>query len=173
MSDPRDIPTDDARRVWVFAYDGTAEEMDALSPETLAEGLGVWAAPDTDAMEHFDLSTLTEYGFARYLSEANGMELGEDAEMLGTLTGPVLLVFSQGLNEKERRFDPEPPFRLIGRYGVPADLTLSPDLSSESALGQLPAGKPPASSARISGMVATLVLIFLALFVVAFVWVGG
>lgn len=34
-------------------------------------------------------------------------------------------------------------------------------------------GKPPKSDARISGMVAAAVLVFLALFVVTFVWMGS
>ena len=37
---------------------------------------------------------------------------------------------------------------------------------------QDPNRKPPKSDARISGMVATAVLIFLALFTVIFVWIA-
>jgi hypothetical protein len=33
--------------------------------------------------------------------------------------------------------------------------------------------KKPTSDARMSGMVATAVLVFLAVFVVVFVWIGG
>ncbi len=172
MSDPFEIPGGETRRVWVFAFDGPLDELDALTPAALAEALGLWSAPKVEAMERFDLSHLEDYGFARYLSEANGMALGNDTAMLNALTGPVLVVFSQGLAEAERRFDPDAPFRLIGRYGLTTDLTLPEDITSESALGQLPEGKAPMSSARMSGMVATVVLLFLAVFVAAFVWVG-
>ncbi|AJE48996.1 hypothetical protein [Celeribacter indicus] len=173
MTDAHDIPQSGARLVWVFSYDGTIDGLEALSPEALAEALGLQAAPEESAVEWFDVSTLNDYGFSRYLSEASGMEIRDEAAKLDALDGPVLLVFSTGLNEKDTTFAPKPPFRLVGRYGTPVELPPHTGLESMSAEGQLPQGAPPASNARISGMVATVVLIFLAIFVVAFVWIGG
>lgn len=173
MSDPLDIPHSGQRLVWVFDFDGPLAELEAMAPEDLAEALGLWAAPDPTAVERFELETMADYGFARYLSEANGVAIGDQTEALDARTGPVLLLFSNGLNEKDSRFAPEPPFSLIGRYGMPLDLPSVIGIDTESADGLLPQGKPPKSAARMSGMVATVVLIFLAIFVAAFVWVGG
>jgi hypothetical protein len=53
------------------------------------------------------------------------------------------------------------------------DIAPMTDLESDSAQGQLPEGRPPMSPARISGMVATAVLLFLAVFVVLFVWIAS
>lgn len=173
MTNPSIIPHQGARLIWVFAFDGPLAELEAMSPEALAEALGLWAAPDPAAVERFDLTSLADYGFARYLSEASGVAIGDDAARLDALTGVVLLIHSKGLNDQERKFAPEPPFALIGRYGTPPDLTPQIDIDTGSAKGVLPQGKPPKTPARISGMVATVVLIFLAFFVAAFVWVGG
>lgn len=177
MSNILDIPQSELqfgqKLVWAFSYEGPIDALEALSPEELAEALGLWATPDMDHVERFDLDSMRDYGFARYLSEASGFEIGEDASRLDALTGPVLLIHAKALNEKDTRFAPEPPFALIGRYGTGLDIPPVIGIESDSAKGQLPQGKPPKSSARISGMVATFVLIFLAIFVAVFVWIGG
>lgn len=172
MTDPLDIPQS-GRHVWVFSYDGPSDALNALSAEELSEALGLWGAPDMSGVERFDISTLTNYGFSRYLSEASGFDLGEDSRELNALTGPVLLLYSSALNEQDSRLSPEPPFALVGRYGTPIELPPITGIETASADGVLPQGAPPTSQARMSGMVATIVLVFLAIFVAAFVWIGG
>ncbi|TNE67635.1 MAG: hypothetical protein EP336_06820 [Rhodobacteraceae bacterium] len=175
MNDPQDIPKTGGRYVWVLSYDGPVEDLntDLISSASFAEALGLWTPPATEAVEWFDLAAMKDYGFARYLGEASGFDIGEDAARLDALTGVVVMLYSTGLNDKDTRLSPEPPFALIGRYGMPIDLPPVVGIETESAKGQLAQGKPPKSAARISGMVATVVLIFLALFVAAFVWIGG
>ncbi|MEG3661794.1 hypothetical protein [Celeribacter halophilus] len=173
MSDPLDIPHMGRKLVWVLSFDGTLDELEALTPEAIAEALGLWAAPDMAHVERFDMATMRDYGFARYLSEAGGFDIGDAAPLLDALTGPVLLIHAKALNDEDTRFSPEPPFQLIARFGTAHDIPPVIGIDSESAKGQLPQGKPPKSPARMSGMVATVVLVFLAFFVAAFVWIGG
>ncbi|SFJ82956.1 hypothetical protein [Celeribacter neptunius] len=175
MSNPHDIPQSGQRLVWVLSYDGPVEDLNAelISSTGFAEALGLWVPPASEAVEWFDLAAMTDYGFARYLEEASGFDIGDDAEKLDALEGVVVMLYSTGLNAKETRLAPEPPFALIGRYGMPLDLSPIEKIESDSAAGLLPQGKPPKSPARISGMVATLVLVFLAAFVALFVWIGG
>ena len=184
MSDALNIPSQPHGIVWLFRVDLPARDIDTFTQETylsddnidwpLADALGI--SPDHDFIEVFDVADLKDYGFARYLSEANGFDdsdLSDDADMLDALTGHVLLVFSQSLPRAGGRFTPKPPLEFIARYERKPDIPSFDDVESESAAGMLPQGKPPKSDARMSGMVATVVLIFLALFVAAFVWVGG
>nr|WP_321511876.1 hypothetical protein [uncultured Celeribacter sp.] len=185
MSDPLEITGTTRRSVWVFALPGLTmaeatalnqpryDEDGDLSDWPLAAALGVHPAPDADFIEVFDPTALDGYGFARYLSEANGMDIGEDAARLDAITDPVVLVFSQALENGQSHFAPSAPLHFAGRYSLPYELPPVIGIDTDSAKGQLPQGKPPKSQARISGMVATVVLIFLAIFVAAFVWVGG
>ncbi|WP_417259757.1 hypothetical protein [Celeribacter sp.] len=182
MTDPLTIPDSDHRYVWVFSVDLPEDELAAFGHEEhtnegdvqwpLGDALGLSSYPDQDFVELFDLSTLQEYGFSRYLSEANGMDIGEDAAKLDALHGGVALVFSQALSGQER-FAPKAPLSFVGRYALPVDLPTHEKLTSTSAEGLLPQGKPVKSDARIGGMVATFVLIFLAVFVTLFVWISG
>ena len=173
MSDAYDIPEGHERLVWVFAADAPVSEIEPLVGAGLGEVLGLWHEPDPAHVECVDASTLNAYGVARYVSEANGLDVGEDGAMLDALSGTICLVFSKALGPQAARFAPEAPFRLVGRYGAPVTIPSMDRLKSDSAKGLLAQGKPPASPARISGMVATFVLLFLAVFVAAFVWIAG
>lgn len=175
MSDPRDIPSDGGRYVWVLTYDGPVEDLNTalISSDTFSDALGLQVPPEAEGVEWFDLAAMKDYGFARYLSEASGFDIGEDAAKLDALTGPVVMIYSTGLNAKDQRLSPEQPFSLIGRYETPLSTEAFEPLTSTSAEGLLMQGKPPKSPARISGMVATFVLVFLALFVTLFVWISG
>jgi hypothetical protein len=178
-----DINAAPHRSVWVFAIDLPLEAIDDFGHETtgdtntsswpLGDALGVTPYPEQDGVEIFDLGTLKDYGFSRYLSEANGLELEGDTAMLDALTGHVALVFDTALSSNQTQFAPQAPLKLIGRYAPDMDIAPMTDLESDSAQGQLPEGRPPMSPARISGMVATAVLLFLAVFVVLFVWIAS
>lgn len=182
MSDPLDIKTAPYRSVWIFSIDLPDGEIDAFYHEAhtenainwpLGKALGIHPYPDHDFVEVFDLEGLQSIGFSNYLIDGNGLDIGDDAALLDSLTGHVLLVFAQGVENDQTAFVPQAPLKLIGRYSQsPQKLELN-SLTSEAAKGQLPQGKPPKSDARIGGMVATFVLIFLFIFVGLFVWIGG
>jgi hypothetical protein len=170
------------RSVWIFSIDLNDDEIDTFSHEIIGDDSHVWPLgaalgadpfPDHDFVEVLDLDALRAYGFSNYLIEANGLDLGQDAQMLDDLTGHVLLVFSQAVESGQAQFAPQAPLSFIARYNQPHDIRQTEPMISVAAQGQLPQGKPAKSDARIGGMVATFVLIFLAIFVVLFVWIGG
>jgi hypothetical protein len=183
MSDLLDITTAPYRSVWIFAIDLPDSDIDAFSHETydddearlwpLGKSLGATPYPDHDFVEVIDLEALRAYGFSNYLTEGNGLDIGDDAQMLDALTGHILLVFSQGLENGQTAFAPEAPLRLIARYNQSAETPQLETLTSDAAAGELPQGKAPKSDARVGGMVATFVLIFLFIFVGVFVWIAG
>ena len=182
MTGLTDIKVAPHRSVWVFAIDLPDEDIDAFSHEThgdtthewpIGKALGAHPYPDQDFVEVFDLEALRAFGFSNYLTEGNGVDIGDDADMLDGLTGHVLLVFSQGVENGQTHFAPQSPLRLIARYSQSSPQAVFDPLTSAAAQGQLPQGKPPKSDARIGGMVATFVLIFLFAFVVFFVWLAG
>jgi len=183
MSAALDIITAPHRSVWIFAIDLADSEIDAFSHETdngnegrnwpLGDALGVTPYPDQDFVEVLDLEALRAYGFSNYLTEGNGVDIGDDASMLDALTGHILLVFSQGVENAQTAFVPQAPLSFVARYSQVMEHSLHGPLTSDAAKGQLPQGKAPKSDARIGGMVATFVLIFLFIFVGVFVWMAG
>lgn len=167
------IPHRGAREAWAFEFGGPFEELANLSAETIADALGLWGPVAEAHMDRLDMDAMSDIGFATYLSGPCGFKIDpSDTERLDAIRMPVLMVYADGLGESERLFAPEPPFAFIGKFTDPATLPTFTSVESESAKGQLPQGKPPMSNARISGMVATVVLIFLALFVALFVWIA-
>jgi hypothetical protein len=183
MSAALDITMAPHRSVWIFAIDLPETDIDAFSHETygddearlwpLGKSLGVTPYPDHDFVEVLDLEALRAYGFSNYLTDGNALDIGDDASMLDGLTGHILLVFSQGVENGQTAFAPESPLRLIARYSQVTETPTLETLTSDAAIGELPQGKAPKSDARIGGMVATFVLIFLFIFVGVFVWIAG
>lgn len=188
MSDPLGIPAGAIRAIWVFAIDlpeealpGFAEEVypeddDAPVQWPLRDALGLTRL-DHDFIEVFQAEKLSDYGFARYLTEANGMDeasVAPDTAMLDALTGPVLLVHSSALGPDVNRLAPVAPLRLIGRYAESVNMTLRPPLSAEAASGivaEPPKQKP--SDAAMSGRIAALALLVLFALVGLMIWIGG
>lgn len=182
MSAALDISAAPYRSVWIFAVDLPESDIDDFAHETMKEvvphwplgaALGVHPFPDHDFVEVLDLEALRAYGFSNYLADGNGLEIGDNAEMLDALTGHVLLVFSQGVENGQTAFAPATPLTFVARYSQPAQMPTLEPLESDGAEGQLPQGKAPKSDARIGGMVATYVLIFLFVFVGLLVWMAG
>lgn len=180
MSAPFAIPTAGNRCVWVFCVDLTEEDVNAMSEEELGESFGLWSRIARSSTECFAAETLHDYGFANYISQANGMDVSDDeGAKLNALHGTVFLLFSQALDDVEHNdvIAPELPFVFVGRYDLKSQVPDMDKLRAKSAEGLLaqgrPTDKPAKSDARMSGMVATFVLVFLAVFVALFVWVGA
>lgn len=185
MTDPLTIPKGDHRLLWVFGVDLPKAQIPAFEAETyhddgtvmwpLDDALGLSLAPDHDFIELFDASVMQEYGLARYLSEANGMEIGDDAARLDALTGHVLLVFSQALKPGETAFHLKPPLSLIGRYGLTPPEAPAQDLSAESAqpYSGHPASPPesaPAAPPRFPRAARIVIGVFALLILLVLLW---
>lgn len=171
MTDPLAIPPGPERSVWVFAIDLPKDPAEAFVNGPLAPSLGVDHV-DAAQTEYLDADAFVEYGFARYLAEGQGVaeeNLAADAATLDALRGPVLLVFRPALGQG--RLSPRAPLRLIGRYDeIPAPpLVGMRAYDAENDRIPTPQKKRP-SDAAMSGRVATVVLILLAIFVTLFIW---
>jgi len=190
VSDALGIPAGAIRAVWVFAIDLPEGELDAFRQESHTEGGDVlWPLRDAlgvtrldhGQVEVFDIATIRDYGLARYLTEANGMDaasVAPDAARLDALTGAVALVFSAALPEDVARLDPRPPLRLIGRYAERLDFTpRTAPASATARSGQaLPADPPEPkrpSDGAMMGRVALGALLVLFALVALMIWIAG
>ncbi|WP_368186247.1 hypothetical protein [Aestuariibius sp. HNIBRBA575] len=184
MTTPLNVP-EYGRAVWVFAIDLPDTAIAAFQAETysdhgelrdwpLCDALGLdWL--DHDFIEVFEAQTMQEYGFARYLTEANGLDedaVGADADQLNALTGHVLLVFSDAVRSKT--LSPKPPLRLIGHYPDANPIAPMDKLYAKSAQGNLskPAKKVK-SDAAIGGKIALYAMIVMFAIVGMMIWVAG
>jgi hypothetical protein len=164
------------RAIWVFTADLDDDAFTRFSqpvePWPLAEALGV-PGLDPAQVETFFAEDIADYGLARYLAQAHGMDAPEveaDADWLDALTGPVILVFSKGLPPGPGRFAPRAPLQFLGRYDQGEHLVPSrPMQPGPSTEGHIP---PPAAAlpdpARLRRMLAITLAALIAL--AALVW---
>lgn len=167
MTDPLQFPERaDTRAVWLFTADLPIEALDEFKARTeagwpLGEALGAdWLNPDF--VEVFAPADIAEYGLARYLTEANGMDpdqVAADTEKLGALSKPVVLVYSQALSGRQGRFDPKPPLTFVGRYEAPYSLTPAiplPGFESTSGIVTGPSGPSSYTPAMRRALILTV-----------------
>jgi hypothetical protein len=178
MTDRLSVPS--ARSLWVFRADLSEADQGRVrdagfDPATLAGAVGAGAL-DPAGLEIFDAATFKDYGLARYLTEANGMDAADvtpDAQQLNVLTGPVLLVFSSALPEGTARLSPSAPLDLIGRYSARQGVTVAAPLHSDAAHGVIgDASRPASEAAGKPRNIAALALLALVLAVGVSIWVG-
>ena len=187
--DPLSFHSSDPRTVWVFALDVPSKQAaEAFMPRTpmmTADGKGRMDWPvrdslgvhplDPNGLELTDLKKLREYGFARYLADANGMpedKVMPDAAMLDALEGFALLVFSSALTGSDAQLAPKAPLRHIATYRERDPAPDMAPLPSEAAKGApLPNKKP--SDAAMSGRFAMLALLVLFALTGLMIWVAG
>jgi hypothetical protein len=161
--------------VWVLAIDMPASACEALKANTpaLTAALGI-AHIDDAHIEIFDVETIRDYGFAKYLTEAHGMnatQVDPETAMLAAIEGHVLLVFSDALDGQT--LAPNAPLRFIGRYSAAPAVSPVQKIETDAAKGLLAQPKPPKSDARMSGMVATAALAVMFLIVGMMIWIAG
>ena len=165
---------------WVEQLTGNAIRADDSDNDqsALAAAFGINYA-DLDFIEAFAVKDLDGVGLVSYLEDANGIksdDISPDRIKLAALEGYVLLVWSSAFGGFEVTLNPDKRLTLIGSYreeGV--DWTgeaLAAQAAAPFSSAPLPS-KKPMSDARMGGMVATAVLLFLAAFVVIFVWLAG
>jgi hypothetical protein len=146
------------RTIWVFLLDIDPARIDtwkAPDPET-----GDWSLPGTLGLkdmdpahvEVFPNSQISEYGLARYLTDANGMSVesvAEDSRTLASLSGVIALVHGKAVAGQSGHFDPAHPARFVGRYQEESKLTVStPAPSTGGAHGSIAGGSTPGEGPR-------------------------
>lgn len=156
-------PRQSSRSVWVFHLDVPEDELKAWEKPLgkpvnghpaswpLREALGVDYL-DPEHLEVFAVSNISEYGLARYLSDANGFPddaVAADASKLNGLKGSIALVYSEALGAKATALTPRAPLTFKCRYDTRPDLRISAPIQTESAAGQLPRETQPTQPARM------------------------
>ena len=156
------------RAVWIFAVDLPDCDVPPL------DALGVPVDPAHATLIH--TRDIAEYGIVNYLTEANDLDPAQveaDRAKLESLNGPLLLVYANALPETGS-FAPRAPLVFIGHYtGARAAHDPTP-IKSRAAEGDMlgPQKKAP-SDAAMSGRIAMIALIVMALLVGAMVFIGG
>lgn len=129
-----------------------------------------------DYVSVLDLKALEEVGLAIYLSEGQDIsaaDLEPDEQKLSGLKGWALIVVSPAFGATDQTLHLDTALTLIGTYHQQS-IDWSPiAIDTDSAAPPETAYKPPKSEARISGMIATAVLLFLAVFVALLVLMSG
>lgn len=189
-----DIPRDERGVYRVFSLSMTNAEAEALranAPDgddgpTPQQALLGAQYLDADFTEVFAVKDLEGLGLAGYLETGNGVDpaqLAPDAQRLAALDGWVFMVLSQAFGGFAQTLTPAPELTLIGTYTEERRDFVGDGLpvTAESAKPQVvvpqapaPGGKPKRkrSDAAMSGMVATAVLIVLALFTTVLIWIA-
>lgn len=183
MSLDHHVPAGERGRVRVFTldYQLTMEIAHIGTYERLYRALGVDGLQDAD-VQIVDLKAIAELGLSGFLAEGYGVsegELASVAKALDALKGKVAVIRSGAFQGEEVMLPQGSEATLVAVLNEPeAELASPVPLDSDSARSEdvaleQPIAKPPKSDARIGGMVATVVLVFLAIFVVGFVWMAG
>ena len=182
MSTPLTIPARERGVVRVFALSMTDPEARALSqnPDAIAQALGTDGLLDMNHVELFPITDLEGVGLAGYLNEGAGVPadaLARDRGKLDKLGGWVLVLFSLAFEDRATTLHPASNLTLIGTYGetrtdYSADDTLTSDAAKPNTAPPETVKKRP-SDAAMSGRVATLVLILLAIFTYVFIRMAG
>jgi hypothetical protein len=174
----------------VFALDMTAAEVAALRDtdtvlapgqviphlraEATARLLGV--PVDVTQVDVFHTDDIEAIGLAAYLIEGNAVaetQIAADTDMLDAHRGYVLALRAQAFGGQAATLTPAPQLRLMGTYTEETPPVRFEPLPSAAATGVLTGGRPPMSDARIGGMVATFVLVFLAALTTLMIWIAG
>lgn len=155
--------------VLVLTWDGP--EPDGAE---VLNALGV--SGDPAKVDIFEAERVAPVGLDVFLAEGHGVEAGalaEWRERLAALEGIVVVLPARALEGGRGRVEIGPPAVLVARLNEAAAEIASPlPIETASARGNL-GGRPGKSEARVGGMVAMVVLLFLAAFVVFFVLMAG
>lgn len=182
MSDKIQIKASETGVVRLFAVDIPSAEIDAFRARNgrwpLREALGAEAL-DADHIDIFDAADLTGVGLPGYLTEGHDIpdaQITESRAQLEALKGTLMVITSSAFLGQAQTLTPRAPLRLIASFSRAQDPVTFQPLPDASArmpeVEEKPARKRP-SDAAMSGRVASVVLLVLALLVLAMVWVAS
>jgi len=179
------VPAHEAKVVRLFAIDLTADEIIAFrDPVYDADGNADWALKkalgatllDEDFIEVFHIDDLGELGLAGYLTDGVGIPADQVAAHYATLSalkGFMLLITSAAFDGFANTLEVKPPLRHVATLNEDSAPVKFETLPDGGAKGALTDGKPPKSDARIGGMIAMYVLVFLFALVGLMIWIAG
>lgn len=157
--------------VVLFGWNGPEPRADAVFAALGANG-------DASKLDIFPLARIEPVGLEGLLIDGHGAAPDEVEDARGALAAlqGVVVIAPASAFEAGTVLKPVPPATHVATFReMRADRGPALPLESEAAKGTLSGGpaKAPKSDARMSGMVAAVVLVFLAIFVVAFVLMAG
>ncbi|SLN53719.1 hypothetical protein [Pseudooctadecabacter jejudonensis] len=188
MTDTMHVSATEIGVVRVFAVDLRADQVDAFETKLQIGDTTTW--PIADALgadlldpDHFDLfdsAILDDLGLAGLLMDGHGIPKAEVEPMraqLEAVTGHVLILHSRAVNGTDQTLTPKPPLRWIGTFATeraPVSFDTLPNPDPSATLEDPPqTKKKQPSDAAMSGRIATLALLVMALLVGLMIWVAG
>ncbi len=185
MTDKIDISAHETGIVRVFAVDIPADQIAAFTARNgrwpLREALGADAL-DPEHIQVFDAADLAGVGLPGYLAEGHAIPEDQIAplrERLSEQTGTVMVIASRAFANTAQTLTPRAPLRLIASFSeahTPITFGALPDASAQPQQPEddaAPATRKKPSDAAMSGRVATVVLLVLALLVTIMVWIAS
>lgn len=184
MSDTIEVKSSERGVVRLFDVDLPAKDIATFVRRNgnwpLCEALGAEYL-DQDRIEVFDVADLTGVGLAGYLQEGMGIPSDQIAplrERLNALAGAVLVVPSSAFGGTAQTLTPRAPLSLVASLMEAGDTVTFRPLPDESARsGPESAETAPipkkTSDSAMSGRVAMIALLLLALLVALMVWVAA
>ncbi len=168
------IPENDFGNIRVFSLaDDPGKEVRENEPDALNALFGTTAL-NTDYVDVVDIAALDDLGLIGLLQQGYDVTPDvADARVLESLSGWAILIMSRATTGAEVTLTYAKGVTHVTTLGDKASLNPLPPLDTEAAKGALDTNaKPPKSDARVGGMVATLVLLFLFALVGLMIWVG-
>ena len=184
---PKTVTADERGVIRIYGIDLPADQIQLFAerPQTggddpwpLRASLGVTADLNEDSIEIVDVEALGEIGLAGYLTLGNGVapaDVEPYRELLTGVQGHVAIVFSSAFKGAAQTLSPAPPLRFIAAFreeGAPVTFEALPDDSAKGTLSDAPR-KKPVSDAAMSGRVATIALLVMALLVWLMIKIAG
>ncbi len=134
---------------------------------------------DTDKLDIFPAKRIAPVGLATYLIEGHGLSAEDVAPYearFADLDNVIVVLSTRAFGGEAVDLTISPPLVHLATFEEPRKDAVTPvPLTSDSAEGRVGAepSEAPKSDARIGGMVAFVVLLFLAAFVTVFVLSSG
>jgi hypothetical protein len=170
------IPPNERHTLRVFAVALPKDEVLRIHGQAglLAALLGV-PEVDTSQIALFHTDDLEGVGMIDYLLDGGGVteaQIATDREILAAYRGYILTARDAAFPTRPVTLRPDARLRLLGAYAEETAPVRFEDLPDVAATGLI-AGKPAKSDARIGGMVATFVLVFLFALTGLMIWIAG
>jgi hypothetical protein len=181
MSDKIQISATETGIVRVFAVDIPADQIAAFTARNgtwpLREALGAETL-DPSYLDIFDADDLTGVGLPGYLIDGHAIPEDQIAPLRARLMGQqgtVMVVTSRAFGGTPQTLTPRAPLNLIATLSVahdPVTFDALPDASARTPEHEEKPQRKKPSDAAMSGRVATVVLLLLALLVTIMIWIA-
>ena len=155
------------------------QQVDGNDPWSLQDALGISINLNEDFIKIIDVAALGEIGLADYLTLGNGVTVADVApyrDMLTRVQGHIVIVFSSAFRGEAQTIAIKRPLRFLVAFREESAFVTFEPLPDESAKGTLSEDVPqkkPTSDAAMSGRVATIALLVMALLVWLMIKVSG